>query len=321
MMTEAVDLTLVIRKSDNGLTVSVLPKSNSLKDEAQNHIVPLTVSGQPQELDADFIRAIGQPVQRVAGLITNMKEFEKQADKAAANSKAAKEAKSKETKEEREKREKCEKYLKKADELIAAKKHSEALAALKQARTFAKPQELQSIDEKIEAQKKELSRGSLFDMSAEPETVENAQPAAPQAQQQPVQQDALQPQAVQQVAMPQQQAPAPQIMTKQQNPPVQQQPYPQPVPQPAYPQQPAQGQPMQNQHPIYAQPVVNGQQAYPDSRQQGYAQQPTEFMQPQASEDIRRYAEQGYDPGEYAGYPDFPTSMLNRHTVQQSQII
>ena len=72
MMTEAVDLTLVIRKSGNGLTVSVLPKSNSLKDEAQNHIVPLTVSGQPQELDADFIRIIGQPVQKVAGLITNM---------------------------------------------------------------------------------------------------------------------------------------------------------------------------------------------------------------------------------------------------------
>ena len=51
MMTEGVDLTLVIRKANGQLTVSLLPKSNGLKDEAQNHLVPLTVSGHPQELD------------------------------------------------------------------------------------------------------------------------------------------------------------------------------------------------------------------------------------------------------------------------------
>ena len=48
-----------------------------------------------------------------------MAQFEAQADKAAASSKAAKEAKSKETKEEREKREKYEKLMKKAEELTA----------------------------------------------------------------------------------------------------------------------------------------------------------------------------------------------------------
>ena len=37
MMTEGVDLTLVIRKANGQLTVSLLPKSNGLKDEAQNH--------------------------------------------------------------------------------------------------------------------------------------------------------------------------------------------------------------------------------------------------------------------------------------------
>lgn len=38
MMTEGVDLTLVIRKANGQLTVSLLPKSNGLKDEAQNHL-------------------------------------------------------------------------------------------------------------------------------------------------------------------------------------------------------------------------------------------------------------------------------------------
>mgnify|MGYP001521044957 CR=1 FL=1 len=36
MMTEGVDLTLVIRKANGQMAVSVLPKSNGLKDEAQN---------------------------------------------------------------------------------------------------------------------------------------------------------------------------------------------------------------------------------------------------------------------------------------------
>ena len=58
MMTESVDLTLVIRKANGQLTVSMLPKSNGLKDEAQNHLVPLTVSGLPQELDAGFLQSV-----------------------------------------------------------------------------------------------------------------------------------------------------------------------------------------------------------------------------------------------------------------------
>ena len=125
MMTEGVDLTIVIRKANGQMAVSTLPKSNGLKDEAQNHIVPLTVSGLPEELDAGFLQTVARPIQKVAGLITNMAQFEAQADKAAADSKAAKEEKAKETKEEKEKREKYEKHLKKAEELIAAGKHSE----------------------------------------------------------------------------------------------------------------------------------------------------------------------------------------------------
>lgn len=55
-----------------------------------------------------------------------MAQFEAQADKAAANSKAAKEAKSKESKEEREKREKYEKLMKKAEEMTTVKNYREA---------------------------------------------------------------------------------------------------------------------------------------------------------------------------------------------------
>ena len=80
MMTEGVDLTIVIRKANGQMAVSTLPKSNGLKDEAQNHIVPLTVSGLPEELDAGFLQTVARPIQKVAGLITNMAQFEAQAD-------------------------------------------------------------------------------------------------------------------------------------------------------------------------------------------------------------------------------------------------
>ena len=147
MMTEGVDLTLVIRKANGQLTVSLLPKSNGLKDEAQNHLVPLTVSGHPQELDAGFLQAVARPIQKTTGLISNMAQFEAQAEKAASESKAAKETKAKETKEEKEKREKYEKHFKKAEELIAAKNHKEAVTVLGQARLYAKPQDQKKIDE------------------------------------------------------------------------------------------------------------------------------------------------------------------------------
>lgn len=87
LMAGSVDITLVIHKSATGMTVSVLPKSNGLKDEAQNHIVPLTLSGTPEELDGGFFQIIARPVQKVSGLLTNMAEFEKQADKTAKDSK------------------------------------------------------------------------------------------------------------------------------------------------------------------------------------------------------------------------------------------
>ena len=210
MMTEGVDLTIVIRKANGQMAVSTLPKSNGLKDEAQNHIVPLTVSGLPEELDAGFLQTVARPIQKVAGLITNMAQFEAQADKAAADSKAAKEEKAKETKEEKEKREKYEKHLKKAEELIAAGKHSEAVSALGQARLHAKPQDLKKIDSMVEEQKKAMNKGSLFELMDEP---------APQPQPQPQQQP--QPMA----ATAQQPQPRPMAV------PVQQPPYP---PQPPY---------------------------------------------------------------------------------------
>ena len=117
-----------------------------------------------------------------------MAQFEAQADKAAASSKAAKDAKSKETKEEREKREKYEKLMKKAEELTAARNHREAVSVFTQAKAHANAAQLKEIEEKIKAADTEMNRGSLFDLmeqEAQPEpSVQQQQPAYTQATEQ-----------------------------------------------------------------------------------------------------------------------------------------
>ena len=295
-MAQSVDITMVIRKSATGMTVSVLPKSNGLKDEAQNHIVPLTLSGLPGELDAGFMNAIANPVRKVSGLLTNMAEFEKQADKAAANSKASKEQKAKETKEEKEKREKYEKHMKKAEELIAAKNHKEAVTALGQARLYATEQNQKTVDEKIEEQKRAMNQGSLFDLME-------------QAEQQPGQQ-------------------APQPMAQQptgQMPPQQPRQYvQQPAPQPMQGQQPAYHRPAQPQMPPQ-QPYRYPQQGtYPQGAQGGQHPHYGEEMPPYYVEQQTAYRnptyppqdEPAYRPEDYEEYLDFPADMIQTTNYQ-----
>jgi len=299
MMTESVDLTLVIRKANGQLTVSMLPKSNGLKDEAQNHLVPLTVSGLPQELDAGFLQSVARPIQKTAGLISNMAQFEAQAEKAASESKAAKEAKAKETKEEKEKRDKYEKHFKKAEELISAKNHKEAVTALGQARLYAKPQDQKKIDEMVAEQTKAMNKGSLFELMDEPAPQpQQPQPQQPQPQSAaaPVQQPRQAPQ------YPQQQ----QTMWPPQQPP--QRPaqyYAQPQPQPYMGQQPV---PQQAPQPAHG--------GYHGTHWQEPVQHPEELSPHyQAGED-----EPNYRPEDYEGYPDFPQSMLENHVSQYQAV-
>lgn len=337
MMNPNVDITLVIRKSADGrMAVSVLPKSNTLKDEAQNSIVPLTLNGTPEELDTSFMQVVGRPMQKASGLISNMAQFEAQASKAASSSKGAKEAKAKESKEDREKREKYEKNLKKAEEHIAAKRHKEAVDALTEARKYAKPGDLKAIDERLDEQKKLVGQGDLFAMMGEREQAQPQQPAQqpataqPQPKQmpeqvQPVQQPTVQQQAApqQQSAMPQQEMPAQAAQQPYSNPrqgyggrygyPQQQHGWPQQAqPNGGYPQYP---------HPNGGtMPPNEGQHgAYPPNGQPWYAQQPMPFEHDMAAHAPRMAAPDDaplYRPEEYAEYPDFPASMLQGNYAQ-----
>ena len=307
LMAQSVDITMVIRKSATGMTVSVLPKSNGLKDEAQNHIVPLTLSGLPEELDAGFMNAIASPVRKVSGLLTNMAEFEKQADKAAANSKASKEQKAKETKEEKDKREKYEKHMKKAEELIAARNHKEAVTALGQARLYATEQNRKTVDEKIEEQKRAMNQGSLFDLMDQAEQQPGQQAPQPVAEQKPM---AQQPTG----QMPPTQQPRQYVQQ---------------------PQQQSAPQPIQGHQPVYhwqVQPQMQPQQPYPYPQQETYPQGAQGGQQPHYGEQMPPYYterqasyqhppyppqdEPTYRPEDYEEYLDFPADMIQTTNYQ-----
>lgn len=114
-----------------------MPRRNSLKEDTRQNMVPLVVNGTPAELDMGFLQTILQPIQKVQGLLVNAENFEKQAEKATSQAKSSKAPTiPAESKEAREKREKMEKLLKKADDATAAKRFSEAMTWLKQARVL-----------------------------------------------------------------------------------------------------------------------------------------------------------------------------------------
>ena len=181
MITAGTDLSINIRRVNNNLTVAVVPRRSGVKDGER--IVPLILNGTPEELDTGFLQAVGTPLQKAQGILTNLETFEKQAEQAASQSKAARSAVEKESKEVREKREKMEKLLKKAEDAMTGKRYSEALTWLKQAKVLALPDKQAEIDDKMAEVQKKASEGSLFGMEQPP--MPKPQPAPQQTTSQP----------------------------------------------------------------------------------------------------------------------------------------
>lgn len=157
LVSAGVELNITIKRSGDKLIVSVMPKVTDLKDEAAKKLVPLVVSGTPDELDKGFSSAISAPMQSATGLLGNMKDFESSVEEAQSKSKA-KEANKK----------KFDQLSKKADELEKGGKLKNAIACLKQAKEFASDK--QAIQKKIDKLQAKAGAGSLFEEEIVQET-------------------------------------------------------------------------------------------------------------------------------------------------------
>lgn len=342
MMTAGTDLSINIRKVGGQLVVSTLPRNNNLKEEAQSYLIPLMVTGTPMELDAGFLQAILQPIQKAGGLLINLEQFEKQAEATAAKAKSEKPKADKEANEGKEKRENYEKCLKKADELTAVKRYSEALTYLKQAKTFATAMQQTDLAKKIRQVEQEMKQGSLFGA----EEIPQIQPSRPQ---QPVQQQMPQPvMQPQQAGQPVQQRPVrqPAPMQQPEQPIVHQQqqgeyyqqggqslmqpsqPMQQPVIHPARFSVTADGQPAP--HPMQQTPA---EQSFFGQEDRRYRQQPRPIQNPAQRQPAMQpeyipapWGEKeendatGFCEDPYAGYPDFPEECRMRDETQLAAI-
>ena len=98
MMSAGTDLNINIRRTDGKLSVAVMPRRTTLKDEAGQAIVPLILNGPPMELDGQFLQIITTPLQKAQGILTNLETFEQQARLTATQGKATGTANDKKTK-------------------------------------------------------------------------------------------------------------------------------------------------------------------------------------------------------------------------------
>lgn len=158
MLGDGDTLNITIKKKEEKLIISIVPKVYKVKDDVHNKISPLVVSGTPEELEEGFIAAISSPIQKVTGLLANAKEFEKSAEKAATNGKTSPDPKKK---EEEERKAKYNKAIKQADDLEKAGKLREAVAALEDADKYASGNH-SAVQGRIDKLNRILNKPSLF---------------------------------------------------------------------------------------------------------------------------------------------------------------
>lgn len=162
MLRDGDTLNITMTKKGDRLIVSLVPKLANTKEELQKNIVPLVLSGTPDELEEGFINAVTSPIQKATGIISNAIEFQKSAEKAATGSKGRSSKTSSDPKKKEEDRKaKYNEAMKLADEFEKAGKLREAISALEDADKYASGNH-SAIKGRIEKLNKILNKPSLF---------------------------------------------------------------------------------------------------------------------------------------------------------------
>ena len=145
---------------ESNLIVTVLLNNEQCGDSAKNLIPPLTFNATPQEFDEGFFEQITTPIQKVSGLMVDMKKFQKQLDEAKAQSAIEKAKTEKEKKEKEVKDKKFKDAMAKADELEKEGKFREAWIKVPDITEF--PEKADEIRKRKTALSDKFATPSLF---------------------------------------------------------------------------------------------------------------------------------------------------------------
>lgn len=150
--------TITIAQKDGIMTVSVLPGNDLVKDAAKNKLVPLNVSGTPDELDAGFVAAIAEPIRQTSGLLVDMAAYEKAQEEAKAKSKMEEEKKTAETNRKKE----YDGYVALAKTNLGEEKYRDALKCLESARKVSTANDKGTLDALENEINSKSGQGALF---------------------------------------------------------------------------------------------------------------------------------------------------------------
>jgi len=118
----SMNLTLTVAKgSGDTVIVSLLPQPR-IKDNAKDSVQPMVIRGTIKELDEEFFNAIKEPMTKVTGIVIEIDNFEKGADKLAEDNKAKDAIKA----EAKKNKDKADKIVRKAEDLFEAKELDKA---------------------------------------------------------------------------------------------------------------------------------------------------------------------------------------------------
>ena len=162
IMTDGTSINLTVHRQNGSMSVSVLPKIKGLKDDAKKHLLPIVLTGTPEELDAGFFDTVSQPVQKASGLLSSMKSFEASFALMEAERKEAQEQKRTADKKADERKTKYDKLIARAETLENEGKNDDALQSLREARTMADGENIAKTDERINLVKAKCMQNSLF---------------------------------------------------------------------------------------------------------------------------------------------------------------
>lgn len=158
---EGCTATITIAQKDGVMTVGVLPGNSLVKDSAKSKIVPLNLTGTPDELDEGFVSAITEPIRRTSGLLVDMASFEQAAEEAKAKSKMEEEKKEAEAKRKKE----FDGYMALARTNLKESKYKDALKCAESAKKSSLPPERASVDALINEINTKSGQGALFGLA------------------------------------------------------------------------------------------------------------------------------------------------------------
>ena len=165
VMADGSTLAITVAKNEKGLTVSVLPGNDLVKDAAKNKMVPIYLSGTAEEMDEGFLGVILQPVQKANGLLSSIKDFEEaqeEAKKASAMEQKAKD-------EQKKANEEFAGWLALAEQNFGEDKFKDALTCLDGAEKIA--EKVNGGKTKVDAMRKKtmeaLGEGTMFGAATE----------------------------------------------------------------------------------------------------------------------------------------------------------